>query len=143
MYGQDLNTKSTLGDCLFGAVKLTKNVHSDKYACSGYVIGFDARSQFLLPSGAWGKNIVIFGVGNSSSVHVDNSKKEILDLGEGPTNGLDDTTIMTDAKYSVNISNHRNKICLSLHYSAANNFLYGNCVKFHQFKAKYSEIKKY
>ena len=29
----------------------------------------------------------------SSSVHVDNKKKYILILGEGPTQGLDDTTL--------------------------------------------------
>ena len=29
----------------------------------------------------------------SSSVHVDNKKKDILILGEGPTPGLDDTTL--------------------------------------------------
>ena len=29
----------------------------------------------------------------SSSVHVDNKKKDILILGEGPTQGLDDTKL--------------------------------------------------
>ena len=29
----------------------------------------------------------------SSSVHVDNLKKDILILGKGPTQGLDDTTL--------------------------------------------------
>ena len=29
----------------------------------------------------------------SSSEHVDNKKKDILILGEGPTQGLDDTTL--------------------------------------------------
>lgn len=43
---KDLNTKFTLGDCLFGAVKSTKNVDPDKYVYSGYDIGFDARSNF-------------------------------------------------------------------------------------------------
>ena len=28
-----LNTVFPLGDCLFGAVKLTKNSHKDKYGC--------------------------------------------------------------------------------------------------------------
>ena len=56
---------------------------------------------------------------------------------------LDDATITVDAKYSVNITKFRKKICLSLHYSEANNFLYTNCVKIYQFKAKDSEIKPY
>ena len=33
----------TLENCLFGAVKLTKNPDIDKYEYSGYRIGFDRR----------------------------------------------------------------------------------------------------
>ena len=40
-----------------------------------------------------GKNVIIFEVDVSSSVHVDNKAKDILLLGEGPTQGLDDTTL--------------------------------------------------
>ena len=29
-----------------------KNANSDKYGCSSYGIGFDARSQFSLPGGS-------------------------------------------------------------------------------------------
>ena len=38
----------TLKDCLFGAVKLTKNADPDKYSYSGYGIGLDFRSRFSL-----------------------------------------------------------------------------------------------
>ena len=41
----------TLGNCLFGSVKLTKNVDSDKYSYSGYGIGFDAHREYSLPGG--------------------------------------------------------------------------------------------
>ena len=34
----------------------------------------------------------------SSSVHVDNEKKDILILGEGPTLGLQDTTLTVGEK---------------------------------------------
>ena len=37
----------------------------------------------------------------------------------------------------------RKKICFSLHYNAANSFLYANGLKIHHFKAKDSEIKQY
>ena len=37
---------STLKNCLFGAVYLTKNTDIDKYGYSGYGIGFDRRSSF-------------------------------------------------------------------------------------------------
>ena len=70
----------TLKNCLFGAVTLTKNADIDKYGYSGYGIGFDRRSSFSFPGGGFGQNILIFGVDMSSSVHIDNKKKDILVL---------------------------------------------------------------
>ena len=46
-----------------------------------------------------GKNVIIFGVGISSSVHIDNNKRNILIFGEGPTQGLDDTRLTAEAQY--------------------------------------------
>ena len=46
---RDLNTKFSLGNCLFGAVNLTKNADPNKYEYSGHGIGFNARSKFSLP----------------------------------------------------------------------------------------------
>ena len=43
---KDLNTYFTLGNCLFGAIKLMKNDDPDKYEYSGYGIEFDLNSQF-------------------------------------------------------------------------------------------------
>ena len=83
----------TLENCLFGAVKLTKNADIDKYKYSRYGIGFDRKGNFSFPSGGLGCNIIIFYVDMSSSVHIDNKKKEILILGEGPTQGLDGTAL--------------------------------------------------
>ena len=45
-WSRDLNTDFTLSNCLFGAVKLTKNFDPDKYGYTCYGIGFDAHSQF-------------------------------------------------------------------------------------------------
>ena len=39
-----------------------------------------------------------------SSVHVDNKNKGILILAEGPTQGLDDTTLLAEAKYYINFT---------------------------------------
>ena len=38
----------------------------------------------------------------SSSVHTDNMKKRVIILGIGPTQGLDDTTLIAEAQYSIN-----------------------------------------
>ena len=80
---------------LFGAVTLTKNVDIDAYKYSGYGFGFDRKREFSFGNG-FGRNAIIFAVDMSSSVHIDNKNKDILILGEGPTQGLDGTTLTTE-----------------------------------------------
>ena len=65
---------STLGDCLFGTVKLSKNSGLDKHGYSGYGIGFDVCLTISL-NGEWSKNVIIFGAHNSSLLHADDRKK--------------------------------------------------------------------
>ena len=67
-----------IGYCLFGAVKLTMNADPDKYKCSGYGLGFDSRSQFSWTDESMGRNVIIFGVDNRSSVHIDGRNKKNL-----------------------------------------------------------------
>ena len=67
-------------------------------------MGFDSRSEFLLSDGSMGKNVIIFGADMNSSVHIDNKGKDTLILGEGPTQGLDDTLLTVEAKYLINFS---------------------------------------
>ena len=78
-----LNTDFTVGNCLFGSVKLTKNTDPDKHKYSGYGIGFISRLEFLFTDGRYGKNVIIFRADMSSSLHVDNKTKDILILGKG------------------------------------------------------------
>ena len=112
----------------FGTVKLTKNVDPEKYRYSGYIIRFIARLYCPINS-KWCKNLIIFCVDNSFSVHTDNTKDYILVLGEGLKDGFDNTTITVEAKYPVNITKNRKNICLDLHYNAVNNFLNANDVR--------------
>ena len=77
---------------------LTKNADADKYGYSGIV--FDAHLQISSLIGEWREN-VIFVVDNSLSRHTDNRKKDFQVLGEGSVDGLDDTTQMAEAKYSI------------------------------------------
>ena len=53
----NLHTDFILKECLFGAVKLTKNVDPDKYCYSGYGIGFDSQSLFLISNFDFGKDV--------------------------------------------------------------------------------------
>ena len=93
----------TLENCLFGAVTLTKHVNTDKYGYSGYGIGFDRKGSFSFPNGGYGQNVIIFGVDMSSSIHIDNKKKDILILGRGPTHGLE-SILTTEKMYSINFT---------------------------------------
>ena len=73
----------------------------------------------------------------SSSIHINNRKKNILVLGRGPTQGLEST--LTAENYSINFTVTK-KNCLSLHYNGANSYLFVNGTEIIKFKAKDSEI---
>ena len=75
---EDLNVNSTLKDCLFRVVKITKNVNLDKYSHSGYDIGFDSRSRFSIPNSDCDKKVIYFWVVMSSSMYIDNKRKRYL-----------------------------------------------------------------
>ena len=79
----------TQESCLFGAV--TKNSEIDKYRYSGYRIEFDGIGCFSFPGGGVGQNLLICGADMSSSAHIDNKKNDILVVGIGPTQGLEQT----------------------------------------------------
>ena len=91
---------------------------------------------------SYGKNVHIFGVDVSSSVHADNKGKDILILGEGPTQGLNHT-LTADTKCSITFTQSGKRFVLRLHYNGSNSFLFVNATKVHQFKAKNSKIKDY
>ena len=100
------------------------------------------RSEFSLTDGSIGKNVIIFRADMSSSVHIDNKGKDTLILGNGLTQGLDDTMLTAEAQYSMNFSRSNRKFCLTLYYNGSNSFLFVNATKIYQFKAKDSKTKK-
>ena len=79
----------------------------------------------------------------SSSVRIDNKRKDILILGKVSTKRLDCTTLTAEAKYPINFTQSGKRFILSLHYNGSNSFLFVNATKVYQFKAKDSEIKDY
>ena len=78
----------------------------------------------------------------SSSTKIDNSKKDILILGIGPTHGLE-RTLSAEKMYSINFTKKNAKFCLNLHYNGANSYLFVNGTEIIKFKAKDSEILAY
>ena len=75
----------------------------------------------------------------STSIHVDNKKKDILVLGRRPTQGLEGT-LTTEKKYSISFTVTKKKFCLSLHYNGANSYFFVNGTEICKFKAKDSAI---
>lgn len=89
-------------------MKFTKKADPDKYSHSDMLLDHwinlnQVGSSFSI-NGEWGKNVSIFGVNYSLSVHIDDRKKDILFLSKGITDRLDDITITAD------VANTRKKI---------------------------------
>ena len=87
------------------------------------------RSEFSLPDGCLGKNVIIFGADMGSSAHFDNKEKDILILGQGPTQGLERIELTAETKYLNNFMQPRKKLVLSLHYNGSNSFLFIKATK--------------
>ena len=87
MWFRCLANKFKFKNCLLGATSIAKNSEKEKYVYSDYGIIFDSVCAWRFDNDT-ARNIVIFGVDNSSSSYVDNHKNIFLVLGEGPTFGI-------------------------------------------------------
>ena len=67
------------------------------------------------------------------------TKKDILVLGFGPTQGLKHT-LTAEKLYSINFTVTKRKFYLSLHYYGANSYLFVNGKEIVKFKEEDSEI---
>ena len=112
---------------------------TDKYIHSGYGLGFDSTGQFTHPQDGMARNIIIFGVDSSNSVHATNKTQNILILGHGLTQKINNTTIYAEKMYF----SAENKIfCLILHCNDDNSYLLVNGKEVTKFKSKKSELKQ-
>ena len=72
-------------------------------------MGFGSRSEFSFLDGNIGVKCHYFGAYMGSSVHIDNKNKDILNIVEGPTYGLDDTALTAEAKHSSSFTQPRKR----------------------------------
>ena len=63
------NTDYTIQNALLGAMRITKNIDYSKDTYTGYGICFDEGGDFSKGNINNGKNVIIFGVHESSLVH--------------------------------------------------------------------------
>lgn len=82
---------------MFGAIKLTKYTGYSRYS-----IGFDSRSEFSLSNFDWGKNRKNFVVEIVLQFILIIRKSYMLAFGKGPAQGLYNTKITAEARYSIN-----------------------------------------
>ena len=128
-----------LKNCLFGATNIVKISDKEKYVYSGYGITFYDAGSWSFGKGTT-RNVIIFGVDNSSSSHVDNLKNDFLILGLGPTYGINGSFGSPEKKFSINFTKTNTKFCLCLHYNADNSYLFVNGKGIIKFKANNKNV---
>ena len=144
------DTSYTIQDALFGAMQITKNAtDSDKNKYKVYGICFDENSQFgptMTEGGRThitnGRNVLIFGVDMSFSIHATNRANHIYVMGDGLTQGINDTTLYVEKKYFRNFTEPNVKFVLSLHYNGDDSYLFVNGRQELKFKCKTDQLVK-
>ena len=114
---------------MFGAIKVARPNNTkdpDNFIYSGWGIGFDHTGTFTHPGGGIARNVIIFGVDMSESVHASNKTKDFLVLGKGRIQMIEKTTVYAEKMYSPNFSVENEIFVLSLQYNGDNSFLFVN-----------------
>ena len=108
---------------------------------------FDERSQFghtITEDGrahtANGRNVLIFGADMSFSAHATNRANYIYFMGDGLTQGINDTTLYVEKNYWRNFTDPGKKFIISLHYSGDESYFFGRQQL--KFKAKTDQLVK-
>ena len=144
------DTSFTIQNALFGAMQITENAtDNSKNNYKGYGICFDERSQFGhtitedgRPHTANGRNVLIFGVDMSFSVHATNRANSIYVMGDGLTQGIHDTTLYLEKNYWRNFTDPGKKFIISLHYNDGESYFFVNGRQELKFKAKTDQLVK-
>ena len=144
------DTSFTVQNALFGAMQITKDAtDNSKNNYKGYGISFDERSQFghTITEGGFkhttnGRNVLLFGADMSFSVHAANRANHIYLMGDGLTQGINDTMIYVEKSYYRNFTDPGKKFVLSLHYNGDDSYLFVNGRQELEFKAKNDQLVK-
>ena len=107
-------------------MKITKNADTSKYKYKGYGICFDEGGSFGIDNISNGRNVLIFGVHESSLVHANNKANNIFIMGDGFVQGINDMTLYAEKIYSQNFTQPNKKFVLSLHYNDNDSYLFIN-----------------
>ena len=86
----------TVQNALFGAMQINKNADTSKYKYKGYGICFDEGGTFSKRNINNRRNVLIFGVDESSLVHANNKANNIYVMGDLSVQGINDTTLYAE-----------------------------------------------
>ena len=139
------DTTFTIQDALFGAMEITKTADTSKYKYKGYGICFDEGGSFSIGNINNGRNVLIFGVDESSVVHSNNKSNNIYVIyvmGDGIVQGINDTKLYAEKIYSQNFTQPSKKFILSLHYNGDDSYLFVNGKQELKFKCKAESLVK-
>ena len=64
---------------MFAATNIVKNSDKEKYVYSSYRIEFDGKGEWSFGKN-YAKNVIIFGIDNSPSSHIDNLKNNLFNI---------------------------------------------------------------
>ena len=130
-------------------MQITKNTDTSKYDYKGYGICFDELGQFghTITEGGFAhtanaRNVLIFGVDMSSSVHATNRANHIYVKGKEFVQAVNDTTIYTEKSFYRNFTDPVKKFMLSLHYNDNNSYSFVNGKQELKFKCKTDQLVK-
>ena len=131
----------TVQNALFGAMQVIKNADTSKYKYRVYGICFDEGGSFSKGNISNGKNVLIFGVDESSLVHQNNNANNIYVMGDLLVRGINDTALYAEKIYSQNFTQPNKKFVLSLHYNHYDDsYLFVNGKQELKFKAKTGQL---
>ena len=130
-----------LENCLFGKIKMTKKADTDKYKYQSQGTEFDLTGTFTHPDGSVGKNVIILGVDMTNSKHANNKTKDVLVLGRGLIQKIDDTTIYAEKIYLPNFLPNKT-FSLNLHYDSDDSYLFLNGKEVTKLKAKEQDVSR-
>ena len=144
------DTSFTIQNALFGAMQITKNAtDNSKNNYKGYGICFDERSQFshkitedVRTHTTNGRNVLTFGVDMSFSTQATNRANHIYLMGDGLTQGINDTTLYAEKNYWRSFTNPGRKFIVSLHYNDDESYFFVNGRQELKFKAKTDQLVK-
>ena len=121
-------------------MQVTKNADTSKYKYERYGICFDEGGTFGIGDITNGRNVLIFGVHESSLTHANNKGNNIFVMGDGFVQGINDTTLYAEKTYSQNFTQPNKNFVLSLHYNNNDSYLFINGKQELKFKAKPNPI---